>query len=264
MSPIGEQPIESRTTRRRTVIDVVELSDQGTGFAYVPGEVLVRANAVRRLRELTRTDAEREEDESREAENPEDFESFLDELFPPVATRESLRGGRGWRRAQEVERPLEVIEVLVSEGYDAQPNHVMFVHGCGSPCPPHPALVHAIVRSGLLANPMGANPMGANPMGANPMGANPMGANPMGANPMGANPMGANPFQNTAVPAERRSLGTASTRRTWAAAEHRRPRHRARRRRGYVRSRRGDCGVDRPPPTVPHGCGEHRRRAGGA
>jgi hypothetical protein len=189
-----EEPIGSRTTRRRSVVDVVERSDRG--FAYVPGEVLVRSHAVRRLRELTRTETERDEDEAREEENPEEFEDFLAGLFPLIASREGVRGGRGWRRASDVNRVLEVVEVLVSEGYDAQPNHVMFVHGCGSPCPPHPALVHALVRSGLLANPMGANPMGANPMGANPMG----------ANPMGANPMGANPLENTAVPAQGRSF----------------------------------------------------------
>jgi hypothetical protein len=97
-----------------------------------------------------------------------------------------------------VDRELDAIDVLVAEGFDAQPNNVMFVHECGSPCPPHPAVVQQLVRSGLLAHPMGANPMGANPMGANPMGANPMGANPMGANPM----------QNSAVPVDEPPLKT--------------------------------------------------------
>jgi Subtilase family len=193
MSPIGEQPIESRTTRRRTVTDVVELSGEGAGFAYVPGEVLVRgAAAERRLADLIGlTEEEREEGER----------------IKPVSDHEQDRtDGRGWSIANRVDGVLEKVALLVAEGYDAQPNHVLFVHECGSPCPPHPALVHALIRSGLFASPMGANPMGANPMGANPMGANPMGANPMGANPMGANPMGANPMESTAVPAEGRRL----------------------------------------------------------
>jgi Subtilase family len=181
MSPIGEQPSESRTTRRSTVSDVVEISDRGDGFAYVPGEVLVRgAAAASRLADLMKlTDEEREEGER---------------IKPASDYERDRTDDRGWSIANGVAGTLDKVGLLVAEGYDAQPNHVMFVHGCGSPCPPHPALVHALVRSGLLANPMGANPMGANPMGANPMG----------ANPMGANPMGANPLESTAVPAEGR------------------------------------------------------------
>ncbi len=97
--------------------------------------------------------------------------------------------GRGWRLAPEVDHPLEVIDVLVAEGFDAQPNYAMFTHGCGSPCPPHPAVVHELVERGLLANPMKANPMKANPMKANPMKANPMKAN--------------HPMENSAVPIDR-------------------------------------------------------------
>jgi Subtilase family len=156
-----------RSGRRPTVSDVVELSDRGSGFAYRPGEVLVRGSAEGRLRELTR---------------------LSEENVQPVSRREEGRGERGWWLATGVDRPLDAIDVLVAEGFDAQPNNVMFVHGCGPPCPPHPAVVQQLVRSGLLAHPMGANPMGANPMGANPMGANPMGAN--------------HPMENSAVPVD--------------------------------------------------------------
>jgi Subtilase family len=168
MTDVDNQP-NGRSGRRPTVSDVVALSDRGEGFAYRPGEVLVRQHAEARLRELPGVDDVR-----------------------PVSDREGERGERGWWLATGVDRELDVIDVLVAEGFDAQPNNVMFVHGCGSPCPPHPAVVQQLVRSGLLAYPMGANPMGANPMGANPMGANPMGANPMGANPM----------ENSAVPVD--------------------------------------------------------------
>jgi Subtilase family len=158
-----------RSGRRPAVSDVVAVSGRGEGFAYRPREVLLRRSGVDRLRELPG----RSEMNVRSVSDPE-----------------GERGERGWWLATEVDRELDAIDVLVAEGFDAQPNSVMFVHECGSPCPPHPAVVQQLVRSGLLAHPMGANPMGANPMGANPMGANPMGANPMGANPM----------QNSAVP----------------------------------------------------------------
>ena len=157
MSPIDE-PGESAADQRPTATDYVSISDRREGFAYMPGQVLVRANGATRLLELTGQAAE-----------------FVD------SREEGRRDGLGWQRAENVEDTIEQVDRLVAEGYDAQPNHVVFVHGCGSPCPPHPALAHALVRSGFVANPMGANPMGANPMGANPMGANPM--------------------QNTAIPA---------------------------------------------------------------
>jgi len=179
MTDIDNQP-NGRSQRRPTVSDVVELSNRGDGFAYRPGEVLVRGSGADRAREL--------------------LPGLPDENFQPVRDQERRRGDQGWWRATGVDRPLDVIDLLVAEGFDAQPNNVMFVHPCASPCPPHPAVVQQLVRSGLFAHPMGANPMGANPMGANPMGANPMGANPMGANPMGAN----RPVENSAVPADAR------------------------------------------------------------
>jgi hypothetical protein len=188
MSDSDDDPGGSRVTRRPTVSDVVAVSDREEAFAYVPGEVLVRGPAAAdRLADLMGLS-----DEERDA----------GERIKPVSDRERDRqDGRGWSIANGVDGLLQKVEVLVAEGYDAQPNHVMFVHGCGSSCPPHPAMAYALARCGLLAYPMGANPMGANPMGANPMGANPMGANPMGANPMGANPM-----QSTAVPVQGRSF----------------------------------------------------------
>jgi subtilisin family serine protease len=154
---MSDEDVEVPLGRRPTVSDVIAVSGVGDGFAYVPGEVLVRASGIDRLTELTGRPLE------------------------PVADREVGRGDRGWMRATRVERAIEVIEVLVSEGYDSQPNHVMFAHGCGSPCPPHPADVQDLVRSGLLANPLKANPLEANPLKANPLKAN-------------------HPMENTAVP----------------------------------------------------------------
>jgi hypothetical protein len=163
MSDEDSLPEETSLGRRPTVSDVVAVSDRGEGFAYVDGEVLVRANGAGRLENLSGRAA--------------DF----------VADRETEReGDRGWMRATGVDQALDVIEVLIAERYDAQPNLVMFAHGCGSPCPPHPAAVHDLVRSGLLANPLKANPLKANPLKANPLKANPLKAN--------------HPMENTAVP----------------------------------------------------------------
>jgi Subtilase family len=160
---MSDEDVEVPLGRRPTVSDVIDVSDRGEGFAYVPNEVLVRANGAGRLEALTGRAAE----------------------F--VADRESVREGeRGWMRATDVDQPLDVIEVLVAEGYDAQANLVMFAHSCGSPCPPHPAAVQDLVRSGLLANPLKANPLKANPLKANPLKANPLKAN--------------HPMENTAVP----------------------------------------------------------------
>ena len=183
--------------RRPTVSDVVAVSDRGQGFAYVPGQVLLRGpEAAARLDSLTGRNAE------------------------PVTAREAGREERGWQLAELVDRPLEAIDVLVAEGYVAQPNHAMFAHGCGSPCPPHPAAVQELVQYGLFADPMRANPMRANPMRANPMRANPMRANPMRAN---------HPMENTAVPVDGQRLRDVGAHRARAASPRRRARYRSRR-----------------------------------
>lgn len=162
-----DHPDGDGISRRPSLADVVAVADRGDGFAYVPGQVLARAVARDRVEQLT-------------GQTPE-----------PVSDREAERGDRGWLGVRDVDDPIATIDVLRAEGFDAQPNHVMFVHGCGNPCPPHPALVQEIIEYGLLADPMRANPMRANPMRANPMRANPMRANPMRAN---------DPMESTALP----------------------------------------------------------------
>jgi hypothetical protein len=130
--------------------DRIAVSQAGNGFAYVPGNLLLRDGAEKRAEELTgRT----------------------------VEDRPDLRRDKGsplWRRVTGVEDPLAVIGVLRSEGLDAQPEHVFFAHGC-SPCEhgPHPS-VHM--------GPPDADPFRANPFRANPFRANPFRANPFRAN----------------------------------------------------------------------------------
>jgi Subtilase family len=160
---------DSSPPRRPTVSDVVAVANRGDGFAYVPGQVLARGSGV----------AARIEEETGSAPRP-------------LTEREAARGDRGWLLAVDVADPLAVIDLLRAEGFEAQPNHVMFAHPCGHGCPPHPALVQELVENGMFADPMRANPMRANPMRANPMRANPMRANPMRAN---------HSMESTALPA---------------------------------------------------------------
>src|SRR4051794_4646217 len=157
--------------------DRVAVSDLGDGFAYVPGTILVRgAEAQKRAVSLTEGSVERRED--------------------PLN-----RGVEIWQRVVELRQdvdPLVVIEVLRSEGFDAQPEHVFFAHGC-SACEtgPHPSLLMEIASGEFGANPYRANPYRANPYRANPYRANPYRANPYRANEA---PM------STAEPAAVRSL----------------------------------------------------------
>jgi hypothetical protein len=125
--------------------DRIAVSQTGAGFAYVPGHLLVRDGAEKRVEELTGRTAEKRPDLRRD------------------------QGSPLWRRVTGVEDALAVVGVLRSEGLDAQPEHVFFAHACG-PCEqgPHPS-VHM--------GPPGADPFRANPFRANPFRANPFRAN---------------------------------------------------------------------------------------
>ena len=91
-----------------------------------------------------------------------------------------------------------------AEGYDAQPNHVFFSHGCDC-CTVHPADTFDMVRSGGWASPLHANPMRTNPMRSNPMRTNPMRSNSeFQDNAVPALPSDATTARTAAVPARRR------------------------------------------------------------
>ena len=142
--------------------DRVAVSDVGDGFAYVPDTILVRGTeALKRAADLAGGRLEPRED----------------------------RLGRGvevWQRVTALREdldPLIAIKVLRSEGFEAQPEHVFFAHGCGScECGPHPSLLAQIASCEFGANPYRANPYRANPYRANPYRANPYRANPYRAN----------------------------------------------------------------------------------
>ena len=143
--------------------DRVAVSDAGGGFAYVPGTILVRGTeAAGRVNDLTGRDIERRDD--------------------PLGRR----GIEIWQRVVGIGEgvdPLVVVEVLRSEGYEAQPEHVFFAHGCTAcEAGPHPSLLAEIAWGAFGANPYRANPYRANPYRANPYRANPYRANPYRAN----------------------------------------------------------------------------------
>jgi Subtilase family len=126
--------------------DRIAVSQLGNGFAYVPRELLIRGEAtLRRAQELIGSEIEEEE----------------------IAEDSSAR-----LRLTEAIDPLAVIEVMRSEGFDAQPNHVFFAHGC-SPCEqgPHPS-VQLAGPGGVGANPWRSNPWRSNPWRSNPWRSN--------------------------------------------------------------------------------------------
>jgi hypothetical protein len=146
--------------------DRIAVSRDGTGFAYVPGHVLVRDGAERRAQELTGLSAEERPDLRRDKGSPQ------------------------WRRIRGVDDPLALIAVLRSEGLDAQPEHVFFAHGCDPcDCGPHPS---------EHLGPVGSNPWKSNPYKSNPYKSNPFKPNPW--KPNGAPLSSAEPALHPALP----------------------------------------------------------------
>jgi hypothetical protein len=131
--------------------DRVRFAADGSGVAYRPGEVLVRAVDEQRAQRALRRDA------------GEQTGAFL--------------------RFTVDEDPLVAVQELALAGVVAQPNHVLLPH-CTC-CGPHPS---ALWANPFQANPFQANPFQANPFQANPFQANPFQANPFQANPFQANP----------------------------------------------------------------------------
>jgi Subtilase family len=142
--------------------DRVAVSDAGNGFAYVPDTILVRgAEAADRATHLT--------------------DGRLEDRLDPLDRHAEI-----WQRVVGLRRgldPLLAIEILRSQGLEAQPEHVFFAHGCSAcECGPHPSLLVRIASGELGADPYRANPYRANPYRANPYRANPYRANPYRAN----------------------------------------------------------------------------------
>jgi hypothetical protein len=168
-------------TRSPELADRLRISEHGDGFAYRPGHVIMRGNdeQLERNRLIVRDRMRVRHPKSKDPE----FDS--NDL--------SHRHGLITRRLTGVKDELAEIEQLRAEGFDVQPDHVLFAHarGCEGGCGPHPAdafqLLHHAGNGSLAANPFMANPFMANPFRANPFKANPFRANPFMANPFKAN-----------------------------------------------------------------------------
>ncbi len=151
-------------------------SHGATPFAYVPGRALARGAAAA-------------------------------DHFDAIADRGHERGSLGgreeapeaeWMLLEGVEDAVPAVALARADGFDVQPDHVFFAHGCDDcGCGPHPSLTF---------DALAADPYRANPYRANPYRANPYRANPYRANPYRANPYRANPQISSAIPAAERTF----------------------------------------------------------
>jgi hypothetical protein len=154
--------------------DRVVLVGGSEGFAYVPNEVLTTGGdaAVK----------------------------VAQRLFPNDKIAVAPLDGRAdYQRVTGVPDVLRLVAELRRAGLGAQPNHVMFAHGCGCPCwcGPHPAQLWCggggVAGSPAYASPAYASPAYASPAYASPAYASPAYASPAYASPAYASPAYASP-----------------------------------------------------------------------
>lgn len=152
----------------------------GGGYVFRPNQVLVRGGAAAAFVRSVTDNA---------VDGPTLGETIrqrfdLNELPRELAAAAILDE---WRRIDQVDDVVGVVNAATSAGLAVRPNHVLFADnaGCGCPCPPHPALANDL--DGLVGNPLTANPLKANPLKANPLKANPLKANPLKANSLAEN-----------------------------------------------------------------------------
>ncbi len=133
----------------------VAWTDGREPFAYVPRRLLVRGQAAL---------------------------DQLDRLTNSAGDRTDL-GGRdeapesSWWLAGNLDDELELIEQMRADGFDAQPDHILFAH-CDPCCGPHPAETY----DALSGDPYRSNPYRSNPYRSNPYRSNPYRSNPYRSN----------------------------------------------------------------------------------
>lgn len=149
-------------------------SHRGDGFAYVDDRIIVAGGAAR---ERVRAVAERE------LRAPEEWRLGEDDT--------------AWWIIDGVGEPITLADSLQSEGFAAQPEHVLFAHALGCPGASWSDPCGCSARGVVAGGPWWMDPLKANPWKANPFKANPWKANPFKAN---------NPMENTARPADAREL----------------------------------------------------------
>jgi hypothetical protein len=153
----------------------VQFSDEGDGFAYRPGEIVVAGMS------------------GVDAVNRRHPSSFGDPepVFHDVDDNSGFT--QFFRMVGDVD-PIPLVHELNDDGVVAQPNHVLFAHGecC---CGPHPAAVWGspVFASPVFASPVFASPVFASPVFASPVFASPVFASPVFASPVFASPVFASP-----------------------------------------------------------------------
>ncbi len=168
-------------SRRRPDGRRIAWSTGSARFAYVAGRLLVRGeDAARHLDAVTRREHER----------------------TPLRTREEAPSV-AWFRVDGVADPLATLSLMRADGFEAQPDHVLFAHCSGDCCcGPHPALTF----DGLAGDPFHGNPFHGNPFHGNPFHGNPFHGNPFHGNPFDPDPFHGNSSFSTAKPAAVRSF----------------------------------------------------------
>ena len=170
---------ESGSEQKPGWSDRVRFAEDGGGFAYRPGEIVVGGSAA--------IDIARR----RSGGALGDPEPVFDDVAEDGPFTQTFRF-RG-----DID-PVALSRELQDEGVVAQPNHVFFSHcACGSSCPPHPATTWAGGPSAapVFASPVFASPVFASPVFASPVFASPVFASPVFASPVFASPVFASPQQ---------------------------------------------------------------------
>ena len=134
----------------------------------------------------------------------EEAADHLDRLVGPNDNERRVIGRREeapdaqWTMMEGRGISLEAVSLSRADGFEVQPDHVFFAHGCDECCGgPHPYWTF---------DALGADPYRANPYRANPYRANPYRANPYRANPYRANPHEAYLQTSSAIPAAHREF----------------------------------------------------------
>jgi Subtilase family len=162
-----------RASARGGWADRVVIAGGPDGFAYVPNEVLT-----------TDGDAAL---------------SIAGRLFPTAKIGVAALDGRsGYVRLTAVPDVLRLVAELRRANVVAQPNHVVFAHGCGCVCGPHPAQLWG-TGGGVAGAPVYASPVYASPVYASPVYASPVYASPVYASPVYASPVYASPVYASPV-----------------------------------------------------------------
>jgi len=141
------------------------------GFAYVPGDVLTTSSAA--ALEVARR------------------------VYPENDLSVRSLDPTGYELLSGVPDSLRLVAELRAASVPAQPNHVLFSHGCGCSCPPHPAQLWG--GGGMQGAPAYASPVYASPVYASPVYASPVYASPVYASPVYASPVYASPVYASPV-----------------------------------------------------------------